>query len=117
LPALNPPTQQRQARPLSLLFLFGRFVVPRFVFLAQNRGTDLFYATLGADNADQIAAAELQLVRLADRVQLFEMLAGHSNTVGWWVGEKSLEADQDGCLARPAPAAARLSSQPSMSVD
>lgn len=54
-------------------------MVPNLVFIVQYRRADLLYAALGADNADQIRTAELQLVVLADFVEVFEMFAGHAS--------------------------------------
>jgi hypothetical protein len=51
--------------------------VPPFVLRRQHRGALLFYPALGANDSNQVAAAQLKLMRLAKRVQLFQVLAGH----------------------------------------
>jgi hypothetical protein len=47
------------------------------VFLGQHGRTGLFHAALRADDADQVRAAEFELVRLADVVQFLQVFAGH----------------------------------------
>ena len=94
--------------------LVAALLMPRLIFLAQHRGADLFLATLWADNPDQVRAAERDAVRLADRVKLFDVLAGHDrHQCGYSSGRRRhtvqwSETPSSGRRHRPAVEHARI---------
>ena len=51
-----------------------RFFLAQIVFHSVNRGAYLFDTTVGADNANQVGTAELEIVGLTDSVQLLQVL-------------------------------------------
>lgn len=80
-PGQSALTSPRES-PRRVRLIRSGLAVPRLVFVAQHGRANLFDAAGGADNPDEVGAAQAKIVRLADIEQLFKMMAGHFGSPG-----------------------------------